>query len=455
MQSKQRLFGTDGIRGTVNLEPMSVDTILRVGRAAACVFRRSNQRRHSIVIGKDTRLSGYMFETALASGLCSMGLDVILVGPIPTPGIAFLTAAMRCDAGVVISASHNPYNDNGIKFFGPDGFKLPDSMEEAIEKWVSSETELNNQRPSADQVGKARRLEDASGRYITYLKQNFKREYSLDGLKIVLDCAHGATYKIAPTILTELGAWVTTIGAKPNGKNINLNTGATYPARLIQKVIETGSSMGIAFDGDGDRVVFCDEKGRIYDGDDLLGILAQPLREQGELGSGVVGTVMSNFGLENYLAQLGISFYRAPVGDRYVVEKMKEVGSLFGGEPSGHVVSLYRSTTGDGILSALLLLSQLCRVGKPLAHFFGMIERYPQEIRNIAVRERLAFEKMPKVLRSIAHAEKSLVGMGRVLVRYSGTETKARVMVEGKNEQLVKKWADEIATAIASEIGAS
>lgn len=455
MPESRKLFGTDGIRGTANTEPMSVDTILRVGRAAACVFRRADDRRHSVVIGKDTRLSGYMFETALASGLCSMGVDVVLVGPVPTPGIAYLTTAMRADAGVVISASHNPYNDNGIKFFGPDGFKLADSVEAAIEKLVFSRSDLDGQRPAADRVGKARRLEDAKGRYITYLKQNFPPEHSLEGVKIVVDCAHGATYKIAPTVFEELGAKLTLAGVKPNGKNINHHCGALHPGRLAEKVKEAGADLGIAFDGDGDRAVFCDENGRIFDGDDLIGILAKPLRSHGELGNGVVGTVMSNFGLEQYLKAQKIRFFRAPVGDRYVVEMMRENGSLFGGEPSGHLVSLHRSTTGDGILSALLLLGELRRAQKPLSAYTQLIQRYPQEIRNIPVKTRTAFEKIPPVAKTIREAENRLSGTGRVLVRYSGTEAKARVMVEGENEQMVRKLADEIAAAIQSEIGAA
>ncbi|MFH1263363.1 MAG: phosphoglucosamine mutase [Pseudomonadota bacterium] len=453
MAESRKLFGTDGIRGMANSEPMSVDTILRVGRAAACVFRRSDDRRHSVVIGKDTRLSGYMFETALASGLCSMGVDVILVGPVPTPGIAFLTTSMRTDAGVVISASHNPYNDNGIKFFGPDGFKLADAVERSIEKLVFSNGELDERRPEASEVGKATRLEDAKGRYITYLKQNFPQEHSLDGLKIVVDCAHGATYKIAPTVFAELGASLTKIGIKPNGKNINHHCGALHTDKLAQKVKEVGADLGIAFDGDGDRAIFCDENGRVFDGDDVLGILARPMLAHGELGKGVVGTVMSNFGLEQYFRSNRIPFFRAPVGDRYVVEMMKEEGSLFGGEPSGHLVSLHRSTTGDGILSALLLLGELQRSDRPLSSYAKLIPRYPQVIRNVAVKTKPSFEKLPPVAKSIREAESRLSGTGRVLVRYSGTEPKARVMVEGENEKIVKRLADEIAAAIQSEIG--
>lgn len=453
MPESRKLFGTDGIRGRANTEPMSVDTILRVGRAAACVFRRANDRRHSVVIGKDTRLSGYMFETALASGLCSMGVDVVLVGPVPTPGIAYLTATMRADAGVVISASHNPYTDNGIKFFGPDGFKLPDSVELMVEKLVASGKDLDGQRPAADQVGKAKRLEDSKGRYITHLKQNFPREYSLEGVKIVVDCAHGATYKIAPTVLSELGASIVRIGVKPNGKNINHRCGAMYPERLAAKVRDTGADIGIALDGDGDRAIFCDEKGRIFDGDAVIGLLAKPLKEQGELGGGVVGTVMSNFGLEKFLATEKIPFFRAPVGDRYVVELMKEKNSLFGGEPSGHLVSLHRSTTGDGMLSALLLLAELRRSDRPLSSFATMIPRYPQEIRNVPVKTKPLLQKVQPLTKSIQAAESSLSGTGRVLVRYSGTEPKARVMVEGENEEMVRKLADEIATVIETEIG--
>ncbi len=434
---------------------MSVDTILRVGRAAACVFRRADDRRHTVLIGKDTRLSGYMFETALASGLCSMGVDVILVGPIPTPGIAFLTSDMRADAGVVISASHNSYEDNGIKFFGPDGFKLADQVEEAIEKLVHSDGELDRLRPSSDQVGKATRLEDARGRYISYLKHNFPQDLSLDGLKIVLDCANGATYKIAPAVFEELGATLTALSIRPNGRNINDNCGAVHPEKLIKKVKEVGADMGIALDGDGDRLFLCDGGGHAFDGDDILALLAKPMKERGELGDGIVGTVMTNFGLEKMMKKSKIPFYRAQVGDRYVVEQMRACGAALGGEPSGHIVSLHRSTTGDGILTALLVLAELQRLNKPLSAFRKMLEHFPQQLRNVKVRERTPLEKLPILARSIREAENRLNGTGRVLIRYSGTESKARVMVEGEDETLVSRLADELAKVIEKEIGAN
>jgi len=455
MPKQRKLFGTDGIRGPANTEPMSVDTILRVGRAAACVFRRAHNRRHQVIIGKDTRLSGYMFENALVSGLCSMGADAILAGPIPTPGVAFLTVGMRADAGIMISASHNPYNDNGIKFFGPDGFKLPDQVEGLIEKWVFSKKDLDDERPGASEIGKAHRLDDARGRYISYLKQNFPQDYSLDGIHIVLDCAQGATYKIAPSVFSELGANLTLIGSKPDGKNINDDCGAVYPETMAKKVREIRADLGVAFDGDGDRVAICDDKGRLFDGDEILAILGLAMRSRNELEHGVVGTVMSNFGLERYFKKKGIPFFRASVGDRYVVEKMRESGCEIGGEPSGHLICLARSTTGDGILSALLLLAEVCRANKPLSQFFGQIERFPQEIRNIVVREKIAFEKIPPITKSIRNAETSLNGSGRVLVRYSGTESKARVMVEGESQKLVKRLADDIASTIQGELGAS
>ncbi|MFH1017831.1 MAG: phosphoglucosamine mutase [Pseudomonadota bacterium] len=450
-----RLFGTDGIRGTANIEPMSVDTILRVGRAAACVFRRSAHRRHSVLIGKDTRLSGYMFETALASGLCSMGVDVYLVGPFPTPGVAFLTSEMRADAGVVISASHNPYNDNGIKFFGPDGFKLPDAMEEAIENLVRSTEDLNRQRPEASAVGKAHRLDDGRGRYIYFLKSNFAKDLTLEGIKLVADCAHGATYRVAPAVFSELGAEIHMMGVSPDGQNINDACGAVHPEALAEQVRKTHSHFGIAFDGDGDRVVFCDEKGRTFDGDEIMALLGPPMRDRGELGNGVVGTVMSNFGLEKFFAGKKIPFHRAPVGDRYVVEKMREVGSFLGGEQSGHMVNLRRGTTGDGILSALLVLAEVIRHQKPLSAFASLLEKFPQELRNVRVREKKALEELPKVRDLIRSAERKLAAEGRVLVRYSGTEPKVRVMVEGSDHRLVKELADEIASAIQHEIGAS
>jgi phosphoglucosamine mutase len=453
LPDETKLFGTDGIRGTANTEPMSVDTILRVGRAAACVFRRSEHRRHSVLIGKDTRLSGYMFETALASGLCSMGVDVLVVGPIPTPGVAFLTGEMRVDAGVVISASHNPYNDNGIKFFGPDGFKLADAVEAAIEALVRSTGDLNRQRPAASGVGKAFRMDDGRGRYIHYLKRNFARDLTLEGLKLVLDCAHGATYRIAPAVFSELGAEVVTLAAEPDGQNINDGCGAVHPDLMVSKVLSSGAHFGIAFDGDGDRLVMCDETGRLFDGDEVMALLARPMRDRGELGSGVVGTVMSNFGLEKFLSREKIAFHRAPVGDRYVVEKMRETGSLLGGEQSGHIVALGRSTTGDGILSALLVLAEVVRSGKPLSAFAGLLDRYPQVLRNLKVRERKPLEELAKVGELIRNAEEKLKGEGRVLVRYSGTEAKIRVMVEGSDMKLVNELADEITSAISREIG--
>ncbi len=454
MESKKRkLFGTDGIRGKANVEPMCVDTILRVGRAAACVFRHRNGGRHSVFLGKDTRLSCYMFESALASGLCSMGVDVLLAGPIPTPGVAFLTSEMRADAGVMISASHNAFEDNGVKFFGPDGFKLQDTVEAEIEALVASSVDLDRERPNSADVGKIVRLDDARGRYITYLKHNFSREHSLKGMKFVLDCAHGATYKIAPTVFTELGARVHVLGKDPNGTNINKHCGALNPKRLAKVVLEQRANMGIAFDGDGDRIMVCDESGHVFDGDDLLAILSKPMQERGVLGSGVVGTVMSNFGLEKYYRENGISFCRASVGDRYVVEKMRETQSMLGGEPSGHLLCLNRSTTGDGILSAILLLEELCRANQPLSFYRDLVPRFPQVLKNVKVRERKPLNELGSVSGCITSAEKELKESGRVLVRYSGTEPKARVMVEGENPDQVQRLADDIVAAIESEIG--
>lgn len=449
----RQLFGTDGIRGKANVEPMTVETILTVAKAAATVLRKKNGRKHTVLIGKDTRVSGYMFETVLSSGLCSMGVDVYLVGPIPTPAVAFLTTAMRADAGAVISASHNPYYDNGLKFFGADGYKLSDDMELEIERLSRDSSKLLEFTPDSHDVGKAVRLDDARGRYITYLKYNFPREFSLKKFKIVLDCAQGATYKIAPSVFDELDADIVLSGAQPNGFNINEDCGALYPENLASKVKENNADIGIAFDGDGDRVLFVDHMGHVFDGDDILGILAPSLKKQHELGSGVVGTVMSNFGLENYFKKINIPFYRAQVGDRYVVEKMKEVGSLWGGEQSGHLVSLHRSTTGDGILSALLLLSELCRTNKSLSDFHGLVPRYPQVIRNVVVKRKTDLSTLKKVTASIEDAEKKLNGQGRVLVRYSGTELKARVMVEGENHDKVNLLADQIAQAVVQEIG--
>lgn len=449
-----KLFGTDGIRGKTNVEPMTVETILRVAKATGCVlFQRAPEKKHKVLIGKDTRLSGYMFETALASGLCSMGVEVLLVGPIPTPGIAFLTESMRADIGIVISASHNPFEDNGIKLFNEHGFKISDEMEKDISEMVFDPQEITQFKANPDRIGKSSRLQDAIGRYISHLKQFFSADHTLEGLKIVVDCANGATYKIAPTIFSELGAEVVSVAVSPNGKNINQMCGALYPEKLREKVLSEKADLGIALDGDGDRVVFCDEKGNIYDGDDFLSIIADHEKIYPEVRNGIVGTVMTNFGLEKKISDLNIPFFRSDVGDRYVVEKMKEKKVLFGAEASGHIISLKHSTTGDGILSAILLLNILQIEKVPLSSFAKSFERYPQETKSVLVKEKKPFETIPTVQQSIQDAEEKLHGNGRVLVRYSGTECKARVMIESENASLVRSLVDNICSAIQKEIG--
>lgn len=451
-----KLFGTDGIRGRTNTEPMTVETILAVAKAMGYILQKSNsKKRHKVLIGKDTRLSGYMFETALESGFCSMGVDVLLVGPIPTPAIAYLTESMKADVGIVISASHNPFDDNGIKFFNEVGFKISNEMEAEITRIVSNPHQTAELHANPSDIGKAKRLEDANGRYISYLKQFLPPHLTLDGVKIVLDCANGSGYKVGPTIFTELGATVIPIGVMPDGKNINENCGALHPEGLKKKVLEEKADIGIALDGDADRVMFCDGNGNVYDGDDFLSIIADQVKIYPEVKHGLVGTVMTNFGLEKKLGKINIPFYRSDVGDRFVVEKMKETKAMFGAEASGHIISLERSTTGDGILSAILLLNILREQNKPLSAYHNSFERLPHEIRNVRVTEKKPFDQMPKVQKSIADAEKKLHGNGRVLVRYSGTEAKARVMVESEDENLVHSLVVEISTMIENEIGVS
>jgi len=449
-----KLFGTDGIRGKANVWPMTTEVVMQVGRALAYVIKK-HSHRHKIVVGKDTRLSGYMIETALSAGICSMGVDVLLIGPLPTPGIAFLTTNMRADAGVVISASHNPYDDNGIKFFARNGFKLPDKIESEIEKLVLAENDcIDTIRPTATEIGKAFRIEDAIGRYIVFLKNTLPKGMLFDGFKIVLDCAHGAGYKVAPMVFSELGANLTLIGVKPDGTNINDQCGALYPEEVIKKVKETGADLGLALDGDGDRVILIDEKGNIVDGDKILAICGNYLKKQGELKHNiVVGTVMSNFGLELALKQRGIRLIRTPVGDRYVTEALRASGSSIGGEPCGHVVFLDHHTTGDGILTALQVITIMLMENKPLSELGSIMEPLPQKMINIKVKEKPLFEKNPAINEVINKAQETLADQGRVVLRYSGTEPVARVMVEGKNGHLVEKLANNLAEVIQKHIG--
>jgi phosphoglucosamine mutase len=450
----ENLFGTDGVRGTANLHPMTASMALRLGQAAAYVFRGRRDGGRRILIAKDTRLSGYMFEDALAAGISSMGGTVIQVGPIPTPALAFLTADMRCDAGVMITASHNPYQDNGIKFFGGDGFKLHDDIERRIEELVGS-AEIEQNLASPDEVGPARRIEDAAGRYVVFLKNTFPKQHSLDGLRIVLDCANGAGYKVGPLVLQELGAEVFTLGVEPDGRNINRECGSLFPEKTAAKVRELRADFGIALDGDADRVVIVDEKGSILDGDILMALCAEDMVERGILrGGAVVATVMSNLGLEKELARHGVELVRTQVGDRYVVEAMRAGGHNLGGEQSGHVIFLDHTTTGDGLMSALQVLGIMVRSGKQLSELTGHFERFPQVIVNVPVARRVPFEELPSLTSAVAKAEAELADRGRVLIRYSGTELKARVMLEGEDASRVRAMADELAEELKRALAA-
>jgi phosphoglucosamine mutase len=448
MSEARRLFGTDGVRGRANEHPMTAELALALGQAAAHVFRGRGGGRHRIIIGKDTRLSGYMFEDALAAGICAMGVDVLQVGPMPTPGMAFLTADMRCDAGVMISASHNPYQDNGIKFFSDNGFKLPDEIERRIEELIAS-GELERLRAGPDRIGQARRIDDAEGRYVVFLKKTFPMELTLDGIRVVLDCANGAAYKVGPTVLEELGARVEKLGVEPNGRNINEGCGSMHPERMIERVRRSGADVGIALDGDADRALLVCEKGHLVDGDALLAMCARDQLLRGRLrGGAVVATVMSNLGLEKSLESLGLGLVRTPVGDRHVVEAMRAGGYNLGGEQSGHVIFLDHNTTGDGLITALQTLAIMKRSGRPLSELAACLTRFPQVIVNVRVAEKRPLEQVPDVLEAIRKVEAELDGRGRVLVRYSGTEPKARIMVEGEQEDRVREIAHDLASRL-------
>lgn len=452
----RRLFGTDGIRGVANRDPMTAEMALRLGRAVAHRFQHPS-RAGRIVIGKDTRLSGYMLESALQAGIVSAGADVMLVGPLPTPGIAFITWSMRADAGVVISASHNPYQDNGIKLFAADGFKLPDEIECAIEREIdavaSEQTDLRGSAP--EEIGKAVRIDDATGRYVQFLKAIFPKERTLDGIKVVVDCANGAAYHVAPQVFEELGAEVVAIGVEPNGRNINEGCGAVAPARMASAVVREKAAIGVALDGDADRVILADEKGNVIDGDQVMALLGTRMLAAGTLpGRTVVATVMSNLGLERALAKAGGALLRTAVGDRYVVEAMRERGLRFGGEQSGHLVFLDHATTGDGALAALRVLAVMVEEGRPLSELAGSaMVRYPQVLLNFAVHEKRPLDQLPAVGRAITHVEGVLGPEGRVLVRYSGTEAKARVMIEGTDETEIRAHANEIARVMKGSLG--
>jgi phosphoglucosamine mutase len=450
-RASQKLFGTDGVRGVANVYPMTAEVAMQMGRALAYLIR-NGPHRHKVIIGKDTRLSGYMLEQALAAGITSMGVDVALVGPLPTPGIANITTSMRADAGAVISASHNPYQDNGIKFFWRDGFKLPDETEAKIEGLISS-GEIDAIRPTATKIGRAERLDDARGRYIVFLKTAFPRELTLEGMTIVVDCANGAAYKTAPEVLRELGAKVITLGVEPDGRNINHKCGAMHPESLARAVVKHGAHVGIALDGDADRLIVVDEKGRVVDGDAIMAICTGELVARKELKKKtLVATVMSNIGLERAVARWGVKVARTRVGDRYVVEEMRKNGYNLGGEQSGHLLFLDHSTTGDGTLAALQLLAVMCRQGKPLSELTTIFEPVPQTLLNVVVKQRRELGELPDVMKCIKAVEGKLGSDGRVLVRFSGTEPKARVLIEGldaaRNEQYAKEIADALSRAL-------
>lgn len=445
-----KLFGTDGIRGRANEYPMTGEMAFKLGRAAAYVLKKKHGR-DMILIGKDTRLSGYMIESALTSGICSMGVDVILIGPMPTPGIAFMTRSLRVDAGIVISASHNPYDDNGIKFFSSDGFKLPNGIEQEIEDTVFSNT-LEKIRPTGSGIGKAYRVNDAAGRYTEYIKATFPRGKTLEGIKIVVDCANGASYKITPWVLRELGAEVIAINDKPDGLNINAGCGSTHPEAMQKAVLEHKVHIGIAHDGDGDRTILCDEKGEIADGDKIMGICALDMKEEGRLKENtVVATVMSNIGLERFLNKKGINLVRTPVGDRYVVEEMRRGGYNLGGEQSGHIVFMDYNTTGDGAITALQVLATICKTKKSLSALASQVPIYPQVLINVPVTKPKNVEDFPEIVDAIKKAEKQLNG-GRILIRPSGTEPKIRIMVEGNNAHDIKAIAQELASLIKTNM---
>ncbi|WP_213981605.1 phosphoglucosamine mutase [Sphingomonas sp. dw_22] len=439
----RKYFGTDGIRGLTNMAPMTAAMAMKVGMAAGAHFRRGDHR-HRVVIGKDTRLSGYMLENALVAGFTSVGMDVVLVGPMPTPAVAMLTHSMRADLGVMISASHNPFADNGIKLFGPDGYKLSDEDELAIEALIDGEVPL----AAAADIGRARRVEDARGRYIHFAKSTFPEELTLDGLKIVVDCANGAAYQVAPSALWELGAEVVAIGVEPNGKNINDRVGSTAPDTLRETVVASGAAIGIALDGDADRLIVVDETGRVIDGDQLMALIATGWARQGKLaGGGLVATVMSNLGLERHLAAQGLGLVRTKVGDRYVLEKMRGSGYNVGGEQSGHIILSDYATTGDGLVAALQVLAELVRAGAPASEVLHRFDPLPQLLKNVRFKGGKPLED-PAVKEAIAGAEAELNGKGRLVIRASGTEPVIRVMAEGDDRGQVEAVVDRVCEAV-------
>ena len=458
-QPDKKIFGTDGVRGTANIEPVTAETALKLGRAAAHVFKNlhgqaRNRVRYRIVIGKDTRLSGYMLENALSSGVLSMGVDVVFMGPLPTPGVAYVTRSLRADAGIVITASHNPYDDNGIKFFRPDGYKLDDQVEKQIEDLVFS-GEIENIRPTAGEIGKAYRIEDAIGRYVEHAKASFPRGMTLEGMRIVVDCGHGASYKTTPAVLQELGAELIVFGTQPNVTNINHECGSMHPQNLCQKVREYRADIGIAHDGDADRVLLCDENGRIIDGDDIMAITGLQMLADGTLNKKtLVATVMSNAGLDSAFTKAGGTVIRTPVGDKHVIDAMLGEGYNLGGEQSGHMIFRDHSTTGDGLVAALQILSAMKTTGKPLSRLARCWTRYPQLVANVKVRVKTPFEELDQVMDLVKQAEAEVVPLGgRVLLRYSGTEPKARLLIEGPEQAVLEKWSAIICESIRRQAG--
>jgi len=456
---EKKIFGTDGVRGVANIEPVTAETSLKLGRAAAHVFTQLNPRKNppgtrpKIVLGKDTRLSGYMLENALVAGITSLGVDVLIIGPLPTPGVAYITRSLRADAGIILSASHNPYEDNGIKFFRHDGYKLDDQVEQQIEQLIFA-GEIDSIRPTAGRIGRAARIDDALGRYVEFAKASFPRGMSLEEMHVAVDVANGAAYKSTPCILRELGAEVTVAHNDPNGTNINAQCGSIHPEEIQRLVKETGADIGITHDGDADRVLLCDENGEIVDGDEILAVASIDLLRTGRLEQNtVVTTVMSNFGLDETLAAQGGKVVRTKVGDRYVIEEMVQRKLNLGGEQSGHIIFRDFTTTGDGIISALQILRIMHKTGQPLSKLKTSLKKYPQAQRNLLVKEKPPLAELPAVMKLVNEIEKELSGKGRVLLRYSGTEPKIRLLIEGQEFDKIDKQANRIADAIQEAIG--
>jgi len=457
----KKIFGTDGVRGVANVEPVTAETALKLGRAAAHVFTQLNPRtipegaRPKIVLGKDTRLSGYMLENALVAGITSLGVDVLIIGPLPTPGVAYITRALRADAGIVLSASHNSYEDNGIKFFRHDGYKLDDQVEQKIEQLVFA-GEVDSIRPTAGKIGRAARIDDALGRYVEFAKASFSRGMSLEEMRVVVDVANGAAYKSTPCVLRELGAEVIIAHNEPNGMNINAQCGSTHPQEIQRLVKENGADVGITHDGDADRVLLCDENGEIVDGDEILAIASVDLLRAGRLEQNtLVATVMSNFGLDETLAAHGGKVVRTKVGDRYVIEEMISRKLNLGGEQSGHIIFRDFTTTGDGIISALQILRIMHKTGQPLSKLKTCLKKFPQAQRNLVVKAKPPIEELREVVKLRDEIERELAGQGRILLRYSGTEPKIRLLIEGRELDKIDKQANRIANAIQNAIGAN